>query len=327
MIFKCCESLLHHLVINPKDIYFCCSTFDKRLEYLPEYDGSLLDLEYYKRIRKKYIADCKKGNYPEPCTQCPFFIEKDWDETLGFTTISVSNRTKCSCNCIYCIISGGGNIESKRILNTQETYDVKPVLEQLRRNNMVMPNCQFVIGGGECSEYPEGELEYLVYFSMMTDAYIILLSSGFYYSKAIENAIASSKAQLKISVDAGSREVYKQVKQADMFDKVWQNIDSYIASQKNNPHSEVILKYVIIPGVNDTVEEAKLFVERCLQAGCEKIEIALEFFWLEKNHENQNIPQTLIDTIRYFESQKDKNVFFANNISSHITKWLNENFV
>ena len=65
---------------------------------------------------------------------------------------------------------------------------------------MVMDNCQFVIGGGECSEYPEGELEYLVYFSMMTNAYIILLSSGFFYSKAIENALASSKAQLKISV-------------------------------------------------------------------------------------------------------------------------------
>lgn len=326
MIFKCCESLLHHLVINPRDIYFCCSTFDKRLEYLPEYDGSLLDLEYYKKIRQKYLNDCKKGNYPSPCTECPFFIEKDWDETLGFTTISVSNRTKCSCNCTYCIISNGGDPEVKRKLNTQKTFDVKPVLEQLRRNNMVLDNCQFVIGGGECSEYPEGELEYLVYFSMMTNAYIILLSSGFFYSKAIENAILTSKAQLKISVDAGCRETYLKVKQADMFDKVWENIEKYITAQKNNPESEVILKYVIIPGTNDTPEEAQKFVEKCLNAGCEKIEIALEFFWLENNFKNNDIPINLKNTIEYFASQKRNNVFFANNISSHITRWLNKNF-
>ena len=112
-----------------------------------------------------------------------------------------------------------------------------------------------------------------------------------------------------------------------MFDKVWENIDKYINSQKDNPESEVILKYVIIPGVNDTPQEAKAFVDRCLSAGCKKIEIALEFFWLEKNHESDVIPQSLIDTIRYFESQKDNNVFFANNISSHITRWLNKNFV
>lgn len=324
MKFKSCEWALSHLVINSKDINYCCASFDKRLTYLEEYDGHLIDIDDYLKRRSDYIEMCKKGDYPEACKECPSLEERNWDEAPGFDDISVSNRTKCSCNCIYCIISGGGKTDIKSELNTRPVWDIKPVLEDLRSKNMIKPGCHFIIGGGECAEYPDGELEWLIYFSLAVDGYIELLSAGIVYSKAIEKVLATGHSQLKVSVDAGTKETYEKVKRVKGYDRVWDNLKNYIKAAKQNPEANVVIKYVIIPGVNDNLKDAKTFIKKCSAIGCESIEINMEFFWMSENHDKP-ISKELKQTLEYFNNFTNKNLVFSSNINSHIKDWLKQN--
>ena len=90
MKFKCCEWALYHLVINADDLTYCCASFDKKLTFKENYQGELIDVDDYIENRKKFIEQCKQGNFPEVCRDCPTLIENDWDETPGFIDVSVN---------------------------------------------------------------------------------------------------------------------------------------------------------------------------------------------------------------------------------------------
>lgn len=322
MKFKCCEWAISHLVINADDLTYCCASFDKKLTFMENYHGEPIDIQKYINDRKEYIERCKKGDFPEPCRDCPTLEEREWDESLGFIDVSISNRTKCSCDCIYCIISNGGDKEAKRKLNTRETYDVKPVLADLKNNNMFKKGCHFIIGGGECAEYPDGELDWLVDFIFSIGGSVEFLSAGITYSEAIKKALEISDAKLKVSVDAGSEKVWESVKRVKGYKNLWNNLKKYVAATKKNPNASVTIKYIIIPGINDTEREAKQFIKNCKKIGCKSIEINVEFFWMNENFDKP-ISDNLKKTLMYF--QKEKDVYFSSNISSHIKNWLNKN--
>lgn len=326
MKFKCCEWALSHLVINADDLTYCCASFDKKLTFIEKYNGELIDIGSYIENRKNFIENCKQNKFPEACKDCPSLEERDWDETLGFIDVSISNRTKCGCNCTYCIISDGGKDEIKKYLNTRSTYDVKPLLNQLRENNMFKPGCHFIIGGGECAEYPKGELKWLIDFIFDQKGSIEFLSAGITYSEDIYKALKEGESKLKVSVDAGTKKVYEQIKRVKGFDAVWKNLKKYIQATKNNNNAEVTIKYIIIPGVNDNIKEAKEFIKNCKKVKCSSIEINVEFYWISNNFDKP-ISNSLKETLQYFNSLKKENVFFSSNISSHITSWLKTNIV
>ena len=262
MKFKCCEWALSHLVINSDDLTYCCASFDKQLKFIENYHGENIDIEKYTINRENYIYKCKTGNFPDVCKDCPTLEERDWDESIGFIDVNISNRTYCSCDCIYCIISGGGDKELKKDLNTKNVYDVKPMLTHLKENKMFKKGCHFIIGGGECAEYPKGELKWLIDFVFSVNGSIEFLSSGITYSKDIEQALKSGIAKLKVSVDAGTKRVYEQVKRVKGYDNVWKNLKKYIDATKKNQNSQVIIKYILIPGINDKEKEIKEFTEK-----------------------------------------------------------------
>jgi len=322
MKFKCCEWALSHLVINADDLTYCCASFDKKLTFMENYHGEPVDIDKYLSDREKYIEKCKKGDYPEVCKDCPTLEERDWDETPGFIDVSVSNRTKCSCDCIYCIISGGGKAEIKKDLNTRTVYDIKPVLNQFKEKNLFKPHCHFIIGGGECAEYPKGELKWLIDFAFSQQGSIEFLSAGITYSKDIEQALKDGETKLKVSVDAGTKKVYEQVKRVKGYDSVWKNLGKYIKAGKNNPNALVTVKYIIIPGVNDNIKEAKEFIKKCNKIKCTSIEINVEFFWMNENFDKP-ISDNLKEVLLFFRQQKY--VCFSSNISTHIRNWLEKN--
>lgn len=309
MEFKCCDALLHKLAINPDNINFCCSPYDNKLQFVDNYDGSLLDWDDYTQKRTKYLEMFKNGDIPKPCENCSHVEEKEWSEEIGFSFLSISTRTKCSCNCFYCVQSKGDE-NKKRELNTKECWDVLPVLNELKNRNLILPNCLFIIGGGEPTEFPPGELESLLYMGLMTESNIVVLTNAIIYSESIAKTISVAKSELKVSVDAGTKETFEKIKRVKAFDKVWGNLAKYVKATKDNPLGRVQIKYIVVPGVNDNIEEAKAFIKKCFDIGCKHIEIAIEYGWYGEN-KDKPISSTLKKTIRYFDSLSLKGVFFG----------------
>lgn len=310
MKFKCCEALLHSMNFQPRSLMAC------GYDYFTNYYGEVFSIDEYKKARDKITDILKRGDYPEFCKTCGVLAEREWDESVGLTSIEITNRYKCTvCNCIYCIATDGEE-EKRRYYRELEPYDIKPIILNLRNNNIFLPDCTFAINGGEVAEYPEQELKYLIYMAVKQKSPLSILSSGIKFSKPIYDALALTPTTVKISVDAGTPKTYEKIKRVKgEFNRVWANLGKYIkAARKYNMKNHldcyygnrVVIKYIIIPGINDNLDEAKAFINKCEKINCQNVEISLEMHWKRNNYDKKATGH-FKDTIEYFYScNKDR---------------------
>lgn len=312
MKYKCCEYLLHQIVFDIFDVKPCCeaSMNKESIKLIEKFDGIKFDINEYLDKKQILINEFKAGRIPAACTGCPIIKEKDWDnEGIYFDRIIVANTPKCSCNCIYCVYTHD-NPNNKKKFNTLKAYDIKPILEFLRNQNLIKKDFMLIVGGGECSEFTPGELEWLIYFTSMMDGKIQILSSGIKYSDAIAKILKAGKAELIISPDSGTKKVFEKIKRVKAYNLVWNNIFKYIEAAKGQYSSTVKLKYIIIPTINDSINEAKSFIKKCKKANCTQIHIDIEHFWF-KDNKNKEIPKNIKEIIRLFKLQKDINISYS----------------
>lgn len=316
MKFKCCESLMHTMNFQPRSLMACAYT------YFDFYNGEIFSLEKYKEARDKMTDKLKNGEIPKFCQTCGVLTEKDWDESISLSSLEVTHRYKCSvCDCIYCL-STDGNPDIKNKFNNMEPYDIKPIILHLRNNNVFLPECSFCINGGECAEYPVRELQWLVYMAIKQKCQLSILSSGLKYAKPLEDALSLTNTSLKVSVDAGTAETYEKIKRVKGgFKKVWKHLKQYIKASQKYPGNQVIIKYIIIPGINDNVKEAKQFIKKCNEINCKFIEISLEMQW-KRNHYDKIATGSFKETIEYFNNyvKDETTVFWSKDSKEYLQK-------
>lgn len=315
MKFLCCKTLFNDLIFHPNIVAFCCAKVTDELLCFENYNGEPITKQSYLEARNKYIEKFKKGIIPDVCKKCHNLEEKEWDETPLLNVLSLAYKTKCSiCDCFYCTLSKG-DPQRKKESNSQKSYDIRPILETLRNENMIMPKCSVSVSGGECCEYPNGELEYLTYFCQVNDCVVEYLTSAIKYSECIASALATIPSKIIVSVDSGTKEMYERIKRVKAFDVVWNNLKKYIQVSKDNPEAQIFIKYIIIPGVNDSVDEVAEFIRKCKEVKCKHIIIDMEFSFIAANQYNK-AEGKLKETIQYFydesKKQKDINIFFSN---------------
>lgn len=319
MKFKCCNNILHTLNFQHVGLMACGFT------YWGDYYGEIFSLQDYKEKRDEIVNLLKKGEIPEICKTCGILSETEWDESIGFSCVEITNRPKCSiCNCIYCIATGADD-KVKQYRNSYKPYDIKPVLINLRENNALLPNCKFAINGGEVAEYPKKELKWLIYLAIKQNSPISILSSGIKYSKEIEHALKFLDTQIQISVDAGKPKTYEKIKRVKgCFNKVWNNLKNYIKASEHDKRFpyKVIIKFIIIPGINDNVEEIKAFISKCLSINCKCIVFSIEINY-KKNHYDTTVSGHLLDSIRYIVDYKRNNPDIEFRFAPEAEEWFN----
>lgn len=302
MRFRCCENLLHTMNFQ-HDNLMACGYF-----IIQNYYGEIFSIEEYKKQRDNVINRFKGGELPALCETCGILTEREWDESIGLSGCEITNRPRCSvCDCMYCIATNA-DAEKKKYYNNYKPYDIKPVLLNLRKNNVFLPNCRFDINGGEVAEYPKEELQWLVYLAFKQKSPMSFLSSGIKFSQTLCDALALNKTDLMVSVDAGTEKTYEKVKRVkNAYKQVWRNLEKYIKSADKNPESKVVIKYIIIPNLNDNVEEAKAFIKKCLDINCKNISISIELHH-KREHYHEKVSGSFRETIEYFNNFKKENL-------------------
>ncbi len=309
---KCCRYLLHQIILSFGAIHPCCSkTISKtKSQIFDNYKGEKIDMEEYTN-KRQFMIDLFKTGFPPPCFKnCTVYEEPiNHSNKISFDIINASHRTFCSANCIYCDLREKGNQDKRKELDNYNTYNIIPILKDIRNNNLINYNCEFFIDGGECSEYPKTELQYLILFALNNNCRLKLLSSGVKYSEIIAKALKVADINIKISTDSGKRETYEKIKRIKAFDIVWKNIAKYINDSKDNPKAVIEVKYIIIPGINDNLNEIKAFTDKCRQAGVKNIVIDIEHYWLCE-HSEKDITNNLCESVKYFIDLKNKSSEF-----------------
>ena len=261
------------------------------------YKGEPVDWDKVFAFKQMMKDMHKKGEVYHKCEGCIFLQEQDWDD--DHTKISMINLdywTKCNSKCSYC-----HTMLDKDRYNKFKNYNFLPILKDMIKRDILRPNGHVSFGGGEVTLLHEFD-KLLHIFMDFGFPLTRIHSSCIKYSKAVERGLKDGCVDLIVSVDSGSKEMHRKIKQVDSYDKVWNNLKRYASHQKDA--NAVKSKFILIPGENDLKQEIDLWLEKSKASGINCVLHEIESKWFYARREC--VPDKIIDLFRYAKNKAEK---------------------
>ncbi len=249
-----CNIIEHGFDAQIDSINLCCriskEKLTNKLVLIPNYDGREIIWENFFQITDKLREYQKSGKTIPECEGCIYLENKNWNNEHYISTININNWIKCNAFCIYC---------DRKFYRNKKEYKLYPLIKSLIENNYLRMPADITIAGGEPTLTSDFD-KILKIFIKNKIKPVRVLTNAIKYNKNIEKGLKEGLVNILVSVDSGTRETYKKIKQTDKHDKVWENIKKYTKIQKDN--SLVQTKYIIIPNYNDNKKEIYEFINR-----------------------------------------------------------------
>ena len=277
--------------------YSMCMKFEA-IKIIEDYKGELFDWDKVRQIKQDYRDRFAKGDIPNICKGCPSLREKDWDGSMQLKYILINHWENCPLDCVYCHTH-----DRKKFLNSMKPWKILPVLKDALKQNMLSYNGNVNITGGEptvLKEFPD----LMKFFLEKTNIFIMINTAAFDYSKWIRKAIEQRRSSVTISIDAGTRETYKKIKNRDWFKRVVDTVKKYKKGLDPITASLVSLKYIFIPGYNDNLEEVQAWLKLVKELGITNLQLELEHHWYEQH---QCCPDHIKEYIKIVEDYVHEN--------------------
>ena len=292
-----CPWIEHGLVFFPSKLAMCCfcgSIQNTNALLRENFDGNNFDIERLFKIKEKFRSFHKKGKIHINCIDCPYLKSDAWDERNYIDCLYISHWITCNSHCSYCFSSQ--NIEKFKF----KDYKVYDIISNLFYKGFLKRNSKILFGGGEPALLDE--FEKLINFFLDNGFQNIRVhSSGIKYISCLEKGLFEGKIHLTVSVDAGSAEVYKKIKNVDCYQVVRNNIRKYASFETNIGEANVSAKYIIIPGVNDSKEEIEKWLVANKEDGLSYTILDIEENWYNKN--KNSIPEYIYELLRYAKTR------------------------
>ena len=274
MRYKSCNQIEHGINFDRDSIKLCCQYSAKGggdTRVIENYHGGRVDWDKFFAFKNEIKELHKSGKTYHKCEGCIYLEEREWEnESDKFDFFNLDYWTQCNCNCIYCHTHN-----RKDSYNNRFTYNFLPVLKDMEENGLLLDNGNVSFGGGEVTLLKEFE-ECMQIF--LAHNYFIRIHSGCIdFSPSIAKGLEIGKADVIVSVDAGTKEMHERIKEVKTYDRVWKNISEYVNVQ--SAPDLVKVKYIVIPGVNDTKEEINKFIDKCIAEGVKFILQEIESQW------------------------------------------------
>ncbi len=253
--------------------------------------------------RKQVIENVKKGILPDNCKGCVELKKALWNSDGKINNIYINHWDHCNCGCVYCVVGPQAQyLETEK--KPSRFYAVLPHLKELYRHNMISPKLHFEMIGGDLTVLDEAD----DIINLCLDNGVERMSfhsSCIYYSQGIERAFKEAPTvDMDFSLDCGDRELYKRIKRIDAYDNVIENLKRYLASSPKAA-DYLIAKYIIIDGLNDSVEELEKWLQVIHGLGIKKAKVDVNFkrFFPEFKHPDPKVPQHYYDMYEHYYSR------------------------
>ncbi|MCR5260851.1 MAG: radical SAM protein [Candidatus Gastranaerophilales bacterium] len=282
----------------------CCNSdhlnFDDRLYLYFDLKNEKLDWDYIFSEKRKFRENAKKEIYPCQCDGCFELTEREWDDEDYISHFTAGNIIKCNSRCIYCPT---GRIESWH--NHEQEVDIRPVVEELERKNLLRYNGSLRFVGGEPTLLKE--FDWLVdLFSAHNVPEIYVPTSAIRLSKSLCKALEKiESAAVVVSIDSGCRKTFEKVKGTKFYDLVAQNMHTYLNhSRKKN---FVIPKFILLTNYNDTTKEIDKWLLNCVKQGYVEVQFDAEHTVSSSEEcENKKYVKRTLNMLKYTEKQAEK---------------------
>lgn len=226
------------------------------------------------------------------CKSCDCIKDSYYAADRKIRTYNLATDGRCNFKCRYCHAPIFSN---ERV---PEIFDFMKALEIIAESGMLADDLHMDITSGEICVNP--------YRSKMLDAAVrfaetvSIATNASIFDQQMFELLQSRRASLIVSVDAGTRETFKNVKRRDQFDKVKGNLIAYGKAGIG----AVELKYIILPGVNDKLADVEGFVDLCQEVNPAVVTISFDFYY-----EGKVSPHT-IDMINQLKNKLSMHGFF-----------------
>ena len=261
----------------------------------------------------------KKGIVPSHCDNCVYLEtanDKPMEINNKFKRIECYHWVQCNCACFYC-----SNRQKTKLKITNPLFhkvkgiiNIYPYIKELKKRNLIDDDARFSIVGGECTllkEFPD-----IIKFVIKNNYPIDILSNGILYEKYISKALnANKKSFLSISLDSGTSETFKKIKRVDKFNNVVKNLKKYVKETKENSN-QVMVKYIILKGINDNKDEIDKFFDVCTNIGITNFFPSIEFCNSVKPGKNPVISDKICELYEYMKT-KAKEINPNNTVSTY----------
>ena len=280
MKYKSCKYIQTGIAFRHDAVTFCNKLWGiKRYEKfnIPYEEDDFY--ERFIRLREKTIENCKQGILPhEGCESCPYVEEKEWDYDTRFREIEITHWTHCNCSCCYCsMLPVTKGVMTNKKMNSEE-IELYPVIKRMLEEGAIHQTAFFSITGGELTMLKEFPAIMKLLLKQKSIRYgFCLQTNGIKYEPLLAKALNKyKKAQIVVSIDAGSRELFKIMKKQDKYNDVLKNMKHYIKDIKY-AKDNVVAKYILVPNVNDTKAEIDKWIADCKKAGIRTLHPSIEF--------------------------------------------------
>lgn len=233
---------------------------------------------------KEARVNAQMQNTIYDCENCYRLTDYKFKHERKISEFHFTHCRLCNAKCIYC----SDDYHSGCI-----NYDVYEIIKDLKANNLYAPGGEATFQGGEPTLMQN--FDNLVSFFKENGTAVRIHTSGIKFSQSVADTLAENKGHVVISLDSGSKETYFKLKQVNCFNIVVDNIFKYAVSSKEN----VILKYIIVPGYNDNLEEIDSFFKIVRDAGIKTVALDIEVRYARK-HENKNVSPHIFLLADYF---------------------------
>lgn len=295
MKYKSCHLIEHGISINVDSIQACCLSreFNKgQLPIVEKYENNKINWDELFEMKRRHRKHQKVQDL-FLCAGCYNLREEDWDEEDYISFINFDHWSQCNSNCIYCGVQANKPKTKNNVLNA-----IKELIKQGKFKN----NGEITFQGGEPTVLKE--FDDLLKLFIKQGSKVRIHSSGILFSRAIRNGLKKGAVTVVISPDSAEKETYKKVKRVDKSKNVWDNIKHYRKGLKEEFQNLVKVKYIIIPGINDTFEEITAFLNKIKEIDIKSIIVDVEYTYANA-HINNISPHVYIfmDYIEHFAKE------------------------
>lgn len=233
-------------------------------------------LEKMSRKRLELVENIKNGTMPWFCKCCMMLKKDNWQgPDKGINFINMNNFIVCNLECKYC---GNVNQDLPNKVKDTNTEDILNILRGFIERGVMKPGLPMEITGGEPAILKE--LDQLIGFCIDNKIDTRIHTNCTVYKESIAKAVNTANFYITMTPDAGSREVYREIKGVDCFDKVWGTIGKYM--EATNSSKNMHAKFIIQP---DNLLDIENMIKMCVEKKVKSTIVDLDYQLSGKNVE------------------------------------------
>ena len=215
-------------------------------------------LERFLGMRALAAAECR-DNTENPrygCRQCAYLRKADWHFAPRICYVNLSMYpAPCQSKCLYCCEAG--HLNRSFTPEVDHAYEkLFDFLEYADQRGMIDPKATWQVSSGEITLHPYKDR----IMELVRDRHAVFYTNAFLFDEAIAQKLHDDPdSAIDLSIDAGTPETWRKVKGIDNFETVLSNLHRYRRNCAGP--GQIILKYIILPDVNDGPEDLSAAVE------------------------------------------------------------------